>query len=52
LPTYEINSPVRNFIIDAINTMGEVHNQQLSVDEVNGAKDEEVDDASIWDDWK
>jgi hypothetical protein len=54
LPTYEINSPVRNFIIDAINTMGEVHNQQLSVDEVsdllNGAKDEEVDDASTWDD--
>jgi hypothetical protein len=51
LPTYEINSHVRNFIIDAINTMGEVHNHALSVDEVSdllsSAND---DDPSTWDD--
>jgi hypothetical protein len=51
LPTYEKNSSVRNFIIDTINTMGEVNNYALSVDEVSdllsSAND---DDPSTWDD--
>jgi hypothetical protein len=57
LPTYEKNSSARNFLIDAINTMGEVHSFQPTVDEVNtlinNARDrieEEQDDASTWDD--
>lgn len=54
LQTYEKNSLVRNFIIDTINTMGEVHNHQPSVEEINDmlntAVEDEADDPSTWDD--
>jgi len=54
-PMYEKDSAVRNFLIDTINTMGEVHNHQPSVERVNDmlntAIEEDLeDDPSTWDD--
>lgn len=53
IPTYEKGSNTRNFLIDTVNTMSEVHNYQPSVDEVsdllNDAKNEDSD-PSTWDD--
>jgi hypothetical protein len=33
--TYPIDSPIRNFLIDASNSMSEVHSVQPSVEEIN-----------------
>jgi len=55
-PMYEKNSAVRNFLIDTINTMGEVHNHQPSVEEINdmlttaAPASVPADDPSTWDD--
>jgi hypothetical protein len=51
--TYPIDSPIRNFLIDASNSMSEVHSVQPSVEEINeliNAAVEEDDDERMLDD--
>jgi len=55
IPMYEKGSNVRNFLIDTVNTMSEVHNFQPSVVRVNellseASEEDAEDEASTWDD--